>query len=195
VKKHWFNPLFECPLSGSAPDRDRTPVDVLTYDAGLKISKKFMRAIIERPPTQGVSNPPPGGVQGRKEFFGTYPTTTYFCNFLVKLTRRIEMTDNPLIYYHGTTATNAQSILKEGFRDATGGYMLDGVTLTGVFLSDRPLDENEGACSEVMLRVTFASKPSNFDEFIEIEEDGKPYREWCVSAKLINGVAKIEILE
>lgn len=100
------------------------------------------------------------------------------------------MTDAPLIYYHGTTTKNTQPILKEGFRDSTGSYMLQDCTLTGVFLSDIPLDE--GPSSEVALRVSFTSIPPNFDDF-ELMEDGKPYREWCVPAKLINGVARIEI--
>lgn len=102
------------------------------------------------------------------------------------------MTDVPLICYHGTTAKNAYLIIKEGFRDSTDSYGLDGPPQTGVFLSDRPLDENEGACSEVMLCVTFPSKPLNFDEF-EFVEERKPYREWLVPADFINGVAEIEI--
>lgn len=38
------------------------------------------------------------------------------------------------VYFHTTDAASA--ILRDGFRDHAGSYMLVGATLTGVFLSD-----------------------------------------------------------
>jgi hypothetical protein len=47
-------------------------------------------------------------------------------------------------FYHRTTRTGARGILNEGFRDGRGGYgFLDQVV--GVWLSNEPLTENEGA--------------------------------------------------
>jgi hypothetical protein len=46
-----------------------------------------------------------------------------------------------VICYHTTDA--AAEILRDGFRDATGSYMLVGIELTGVWLGE--MDVNEGA--------------------------------------------------
>jgi hypothetical protein len=48
-----------------------------------------------------------------------------------------------MIFYHRTTAANATSILSRGFRDGTGKYMTDR-EFSGVWLSDVPLDVNDG---------------------------------------------------
>lgn len=83
-------------------------------------------------------------------------------------------------YFH--TTDFAESILANGFRDATGSYMLSDLILTGVFLGDRPMDVNEGATGDEVLSVDLCA---DLDEY-ELIEDGKPYREWCVPAALIN---------
>ena len=46
-----------------------------------------------------------------------------------------------MICYHTTDA--AAGILRDGFRDATGSYMLVDIELTGVWLGE--MDVNEGA--------------------------------------------------
>ena len=46
--------------------------------------------------------------------------------------------------YHRTDVLAARAILRAGFRDGRGTYLTRHV-FTGVWLSDRPLDENEGA--------------------------------------------------
>jgi hypothetical protein len=85
-------------------------------------------------------------------------------------------------YYHRTP--EAAAILRDGFRDGEGSYGLATLWLTGVFLSDVPLDENEGAKGDDLLAVDLPAG-LDLDEF-EIIEDLKPYREWCVPAALIN---------
>jgi hypothetical protein len=50
-------------------------------------------------------------------------------------------------------------------------------------LSDRPLDENKGACSEAYFEVQI--ERSLVEEYEWIEE-GKPYREFLVPATIIN---------
>jgi hypothetical protein len=54
--------------------------------------------------------------------------------------------------YHVNTSKNANSILKHGFRDGEGTYGTDR-NWKGVFLSDRILDANEGACGDTVLEV------------------------------------------
>ncbi|WP_064423118.1 hypothetical protein [Mycobacterium sp. GA-1285] len=66
-----------------------------------------------------------------------------------------------------------------------------GLELTGVWLGDRPMDINEGAKGDEVLRVEFGDDV-DLDEF-EVIEDGKPYREWCVPAALINAQATVTL--
>jgi hypothetical protein len=92
--------------------------------------------------------------------------------------------------YHTTAASAA--ILRGGFRDATGSYGYVNRELTGVWLGDRPMDINEGAKGDQVLRVEFPDGV-DLDEF-EVIEDGKPYREWCVPAALINEHATLTLM-
>jgi hypothetical protein len=45
-------------------------------------------------------------------------------------------------FFHVTTAEAAETILREGFQDGSGTYMTS-IVLTGVWLSDSPLDCND----------------------------------------------------
>ena len=45
-------------------------------------------------------------------------------------------------------------IVAAGFKDNTGHYML-GITLTGVFVSDKPLDLNEGARGVIFFALRY----------------------------------------
>lgn len=84
--------------------------------------------------------------------------------------------------YHRTSATVAALILRDGFRDSTGTYM----TLrehSGVWLSNVPLDLDEGAVGDTVLWVELPEQAIAGYEWIE---DGKPYREWLIPARLIN---------
>lgn len=95
-----------------------------------------------------------------------------------------------MICYHVTDA--AEAILCDGFRDTTGSYMIVGLELTGLWLSDRPLDSNEGTKGGQILQVEL---PDDIDlgDF-EVIEEGKPYREWCVPADLINTHGTVTLL-
>jgi len=84
--------------------------------------------------------------------------------------------------FHGTTKTAAEQIQAHGFRDATGTYMTSG-TFTGTWFADRPLDGNEGACSEAYFEVQIECALVEEYEWIE---EGKPYREFLVPARIIN---------
>jgi len=90
------------------------------------------------------------------------------------------------------TTDVADAILRDGFRDATGPYMFIGIELTGVFLGDRPMDVNEGAKGDQVLRVEL---PDDIDvDDFELIEEGKTYREWCVPAALINEHATVTLM-
>ena len=66
------------------------------------------------------------------------------------------------------------------------------MVLSGVFLSDVPLDINEGATGEDLIEVTLPEKVDLSG--YELVEDGKPYREWCVPAELLNARALLRLL-
>ena len=44
--------------------------------------------------------------------------------------------------YHSTTLKNAENILTDGFKDSTGTYLTT-VEWTGVWVSNRPMDESD----------------------------------------------------
>jgi hypothetical protein len=99
-----------------------------------------------------------------------------------------------VVLYHRTTVDAGEAILQSGFRDTKGGYGFTDVELEGVWLSDRPLDCNDGAGPDdgpsMLLRVVFA------DEALiaqyEVIEEGGSYRTWCVPASVVNADAAVE---
>ena len=89
-----------------------------------------------------------------------------------------------MIVYHRTNDVAAKAILREGFRDRRGKYMME-IEVEGVFVSNIPLDANEGAKGRALLRITLPLTESDL-EYYELVEDGKPYREWVVPAALLD---------
>ena len=88
---------------------------------------------------------------------------------------------------HVTSADNAQEILASGFRDAIikRGPGINGDYPAGVWLSNRPLDLNDGAIGDSILLVCFRIPVSRLREF-EWREDGQAYREWLIPAAFIS---------
>jgi hypothetical protein len=84
--------------------------------------------------------------------------------------------------YHRTYDAVAEIILRDGFRDGAGTYMTT-EEHSGVWLSNVPLDGNEGAKGDALLRLELPEKDITDFEWIE---DGKPYREWLIPAALVN---------
>lgn len=85
--------------------------------------------------------------------------------------------------YHVTSFATAEAIDLNGFQNGSGNYLTPN-ECTGVWISDRPLDENEGitlaeACFELEI------DEGELRAFERIE-DGKRYREWLVPAELLN---------
>ena len=83
--------------------------------------------------------------------------------------------------YHGTSRIHADAIIKEGFQDRTGTYMLS-ITLTGVWFGNQMLDENEGAKSEAYFIIDIPESLL----VNELIEEGREFREWCIPAELAN---------
>lgn len=96
----------------------------------------------------------------------------------------------PSKVYHRTTPEAATAILKDGFRDAEGNFLTRNV-YRGVWLSDRPLDENEGAWGDRLLEVVIEEEAVAQYEWIE---EGKQYREWLVPAELVNRLGSARLL-
>lgn len=94
----------------------------------------------------------------------------------------------PIVLYHRTTAARWRRIRAVGFRDGKGNYGMD-VEVSGVWLSDRPLDMDEGAFGDVLLAIELDLPRASLRRF-EAREPGKPYREFIVPADLLNSRAR-----
>jgi hypothetical protein len=73
---------------------------------------------------------------------------------------------------------HSDAILSGGFKNATGTY-LSCQEQSGVWVSDVPLDENEGADGDQVLVLDIPD--AIFSEFEWVEDD-KPYREALIPA-------------
>ena len=96
-------------------------------------------------------------------------------------------------FYHRTSTENAVKILATGFVDGRGNYLTDQMW-EGVWVSDRPLDCNEEAHGEALLRITVQIPISDLDDY-GWREEGKIYREWRIPAALLNRIATVELVE
>ena len=82
--------------------------------------------------------------------------------------------------YHRTSAW--QQILDSGFEDNTGHFGTRN-TYTGVWLSDVPLDANEGAIGDGLLRVEL---PDDVFGKYEWVEEWRSFREALIPAGIVN---------
>ena len=99
-----------------------------------------------------------------------------------------------MIVYHRTSAESADLILRDGLQDARDKYMTDR-EFEGVWISDRPLDANEGVWGDVLLRIDLSGLTADDLADFEWVEDGKPHREWLVPADLLNRSGKVIVAE
>ena len=81
-----------------------------------------------------------------------------------------------LTLYHCTTEAAARQILVISFSDQTGRYLTDR-EWSGVWLSDRPLHNTEGASGDTVLQIEIAEEVVAPYEWVK---EGKPYRESLV---------------
>jgi hypothetical protein len=95
-----------------------------------------------------------------------------------------------LVLWHRTAS--ASVILTGGWRDggdAEGqrAALANPELGTGVYLSNRPLDSNEGAKGDQLLRIVLALTEQDIAAYEVIEESGEStYREWCIPAAVLN---------
>lgn len=70
----------------------------------------------------------------------------------------------------------------------------EGITLTGIFLADVPVDCHEGATGDQVLELLL---PDDVDlDYWEIVDDGpRRFREWCVPSELLNSQATVRLVQ
>src|SRR5262245_45115383 len=96
-----------------------------------------------------------------------------------------------LTLYHCTTEAAARQILRSGFRDHTARYLTER-EWTGVWVSDRPLDNSEGASGEALLQVEVEGP---LIAAYGWAAEGKPYREWLVPAAVLNKAGQVKLVD
>jgi hypothetical protein len=96
-----------------------------------------------------------------------------------------------LTVFHRTTKDAAAKILRDGFRDTTSRYLTDR-EWSGVWVSDRPLDNSEGASGEALLQIDIAEDLLTAFEWVE---EGEPFREWLVPAAVLNDAGTVRLLD
>jgi hypothetical protein len=92
-----------------------------------------------------------------------------------------------MLIYHCTTESAAHRILAEGFRDKTARYLTDR-EWSGVWVSDRPLHNTEGASGDTVLQVEIAEEVIAPYEWVK---EGKTFREWLVPAAVLNKAGQV----
>jgi hypothetical protein len=95
-----------------------------------------------------------------------------------------------LTVFHRTTKDAAAKILRDGFRDTTSRYLTDR-EWSGVWVSDRPLDNSEGASGEALLQIDIAEELLTAFEWVE---EGKRFREWLVPAAVLNDAGTVRLV-
>ena len=84
--------------------------------------------------------------------------------------------------FHITSNANAEAILKEGFRDATGYYLTDHQH-TGVWVSGEPFDGQYLNDANTLFAIEI---PEDAISEFEWVEEAKTIREWLIPAALLN---------
>ena len=96
-----------------------------------------------------------------------------------------------MLVFHRTTPATAEQILRGGFRDHAARYLTER-EWTCVWVSDRPLDNSEGASGETLLQIEVAEEILAPYEWVE---EGKPYREWLVPAAFLNKIGQVKLAD
>ena len=84
--------------------------------------------------------------------------------------------------FHITSNANAEAILKEGFRDATGYYLTD-QQHTGVWVSGEPFDGQYLNDANTLFAIEIPEDATSEFEWLE---EAKTIREWLIPAALLN---------
>jgi hypothetical protein len=96
--------------------------------------------------------------------------------------------------FRRVTPEEAERVVNAGFENHSGRYLTE-QEWEGVWVSDAPLDCNEGVSNgaTVLIEIELALPESDITDYEWVEE-GKPYREWLLPAELINAHAKARVL-
>lgn len=98
-----------------------------------------------------------------------------------------------MILYHRTDSESAKLISRHGFRDGQGKYLTEHPR-SGVWVSDEPLDENEGAHGDILLEVSIEMTETEIAKY-EWIEPGKQFREFLIPAAELNPRMTLRIAE
>jgi hypothetical protein len=90
----------------------------------------------------------------------------------------------PMKLYHRTTQTNANLILREGFRNRRERYTAD-FGDQGVWFSDWPKDAGECDGDEAVVSIDFDFSANSLSAF-EWSEEETSYKEWLIPVTFVN---------
>ena len=96
-----------------------------------------------------------------------------------------------MLVFYRTTQAGAEQILRSGFHDHTARYLTDR-EWTGVWVSDRPLDNSEGASGETLLQIEVEEPLIAAYEWVK---EGKPYREWLIPSSVLNKIGQVKLAD
>ena len=85
--------------------------------------------------------------------------------------------------YYVTDAAAAAAIVRDGFRDGKASLDVSPTWPLKVLVSDEPLSVYDGACGDEVVEVLL---PDNTPRVSAPSDDAEGYREWCVSAHVLN---------
>ena len=103
------------------------------------------------------------------------------------------------VLYHRTSIAEARQILKQGFADTEWDFGLrdagtgEEVIVTGVWLTDRPLADQEGPPGDALLEVTVELEDADLASF-ELEGLLPDARLWVVPAATVNQHAQARLV-
>ena len=104
-----------------------------------------------------------------------------------------------MVLYHRSTIAGAREIIKHGFEDEKWVFGLhdaltgESIKSWGVWLTDRPLDIEEGPPGDAMLevRVGFSEETLQAFELLGVFEDA---RLWVVPTEIVSPHSQVRIL-
>ena len=85
--------------------------------------------------------------------------------------------------YHRTFTAGA--IIRDGFRDSKDNFRTPGVH-QGVWVSDEPLDEQDGALGNVVLFISGVPEAAVTEFELKYHDHARPVREYLVPAGVLN---------
>src|SRR5215472_14283799 len=93
--------------------------------------------------------------------------------------------------FHRTTLDAARAILAEGFVDGNANDCGFDSPVSGVWLSDVPVDSQDGAKNGPLLLVSVDEAGNERLAKYEVIEEGNTYRAWFVPAQLLNAISTV----